>query len=30
VDLDMPECVAMMEDFIREKPQLWHEDIMEL
>lgn len=30
VDLDLPECVQMMQDFIREKPQLWHEDIMEL
>ena len=30
VDLDLPECIAMMEDFIREKPQLWNEDIMEL
>jgi len=30
IDLNLPECVAMMEDFIREKPELWHEDIMEL
>lgn len=30
VDLDNPECIAMMESFIREKPQLWNEDIMEL
>ena len=30
VDLDLPECVAMMEAFIREKPELWNEDIMEL
>lgn len=22
-----PECIRMMEDFIREKPQLWNEDI---
>ena len=29
VDLDLPECVAMMEAFIREKPELWNEDIME-
>ena len=30
VDLDLPECVSMMEAFIREKPELWNEDIMEL
>jgi len=30
VDLNLPECVNMMEDFIREKPELWNEDIMEL
>lgn len=30
VDLDLPECVQMMEDFIAEKPELWNEDIMEL
>jgi cytosine deaminase len=30
VDLDLPECVNMMEAFIREKPELWNEDIMEL
>ncbi len=30
VDLDLPECVEMMEQFIREKPDLWNEDIMEL
>lgn len=30
VDLNLPECVDMMEDFIREKPELWNEDIMEL
>ena len=30
IDLDLPECVQMMEDFIREKPELWNEDIMEL
>jgi cytosine deaminase len=22
-----PECIALMERFIREKPELWHEDI---
>ena len=27
VDLDLPECVEMMEKFIREKPELWNEDI---
>ncbi len=30
IDLDLPECVSMMEDFIREKPELWNEDIGEL
>ncbi len=30
VDLDLAECQEMMEDFIREKPTLWNEDIMEL
>lgn len=30
MDLNLPECVKMMEDFIREKPKLWNEDIMEL
>jgi len=30
VDLDLPECVQMMNDFIAEKPTLWHEDIGEL
>jgi cytosine deaminase len=27
IDLDLPECVAMMEEFIRECPELWNEDI---
>jgi cytosine deaminase len=27
--LDDPECVGMMHDFIRERPELWHEDIGE-
>jgi creatinine deaminase len=27
IDLSDPECIAMMEDFIREKPDLWNEDI---
>ena len=30
IDLNLPECVNMMADFIKEKPELWHEDIMEL
>jgi cytosine deaminase len=30
IDLDLPECVAMMENFIQEKPHLWNEDIGEL
>ena len=30
IDLNLPECVSMMEDFIREKPEIWNEDIMEL
>ena len=30
IDLNLPECVAMMQQFIRAKPELWHEDIMEL
>lgn len=30
VDLDLPECVDMMNGFIAEKPALWHEDIGEL
>ena len=29
VDLDLPECVKMMEDFIAVKPELWNEDIGE-
>ena len=32
VELDIrqnPECIAMMEDFIRTKPELWNEDIGE-
>jgi creatinine deaminase len=27
VDLDLPECVEMMQKFIVENPQLWNEDI---
>mgnify|MGYP000100189216 CR=1 FL=1 len=30
IDLDLPECVEMMETFIRECPELWNEDIGEL
>ncbi|SIT94327.1 nucleoside deaminase [Pontibacter indicus] len=30
VDLNLPECIEMMEDFIQKKPELWDEDIMEL
>ena len=30
IDLDLPECVEMMEKFIKDKPQLWNEDIGEL
>jgi cytosine/creatinine deaminase len=29
IDLDLPECVTMMEDFIAAKPELWNEDIGE-
>ena len=27
IDLSNPECIAMMDDFIRNKPELWNEDI---
>jgi cytosine/creatinine deaminase len=30
VDLDLPECVKMMTEFIANKPELWNEDIGEL
>ena len=30
IDLDLPECVDMMNDFITTRPALWHEDIGEL
>lgn len=30
IDLDLPECYQMMEQFIKEKPKLWNEDIGEL
>lgn len=29
LDLDLPECVEMMETFIKEEPELWGEDIAE-
>ena len=29
VNLDLPECKAIMADFIRAKPELWNEDIGE-
>ena len=29
IDLDLPECYELMADFIREKPELWNEDIGE-
>src|SRR6185436_18810422 len=29
INLDNEECIRMMEDFIREKPGLWNEDIGE-
>lgn len=29
IDLDLPECVAMMEAFIQVKPEVWDEDIGE-
>lgn len=29
IDLDLPECVHMMEAFIAAKPELWNEDIGE-
>jgi creatinine deaminase len=30
VDLDLDECVEMMDDFISKNPELWNEDIGEL
>jgi cytosine deaminase len=29
LDLNSEECARMMEDFIREHPEIWHEDIGE-
>ncbi|MFD2938025.1 nucleoside deaminase [Spirosoma flavum] len=30
IDLDLPECIDMMKQFITDKPELWNEDIGEL
>jgi cytosine deaminase len=30
LDLNLEECISMMNTFIEEKPELWNEDIMEL
>ena len=30
IDLNLPECVEMMQQFIQAKPDIWFEDIMEL
>jgi len=30
IDLNLAECISMMQNFIIEKPELWNEDIMEL
>ena len=30
VNLDLPECIQMMQDFIANNPRLWNEDIGEL
>jgi len=27
IDLSNPECISMMDEFIRNKPELWNEDI---
>ena len=27
IDLDLPECIEMMQTFIAERPELWNEDI---
>ncbi len=29
IDLDLPDCYRLMADFIRDKPELWNEDIGE-
>jgi cytosine/creatinine deaminase len=28
--LDLPECITLMDDFIRNRPDLWKEDIGEV
>ncbi len=30
IDLNLPECIQMMQDFIQKNPKLWNEDIGEL
>jgi len=30
IDLELPECIGMMQEFIRKNPRLWDEDIGEL
>jgi cytosine/creatinine deaminase len=30
VDLDLPECISMMADFIKINPEIWNEDIGQL
>jgi creatinine deaminase len=30
INLDLPECIQMMQDFIEKNPRLWNEDIGEL
>jgi cytosine deaminase len=30
IDLNLPECIEIMEDFIKKNPELWNEDIGEL
>jgi cytosine deaminase len=30
IDLDLDECVTMMQEFILQNPRLWNEDIGEL
>ncbi len=30
IDLDLPVCIGMMEEFIHKNPRLWNEDIGEL
>lgn len=30
IDLNIPECITMMQDFIKNNPKIWNEDIGEL